>query len=137
MNFKKFRNFNWIEMDSKDQNLDLTRTKWIHFCLFQSIFVCWAVTNLCSNLQIFNVLFTEFHVSFAIAIAEFLNYWYSRIFSKSDDTDGIIYLSHMYLWILFTLFIYSFNFGFKNLMLVIVHSLKIRLSWRHPKNDVF
>jgi len=27
-------------MDSKDQNLDLTRTKWIHFCLFQSIF--WA-----------------------------------------------------------------------------------------------
>jgi len=29
-------------MDSKDQNLDLTRTKRIHFCLFQSIFVCWV-----------------------------------------------------------------------------------------------
>jgi len=27
MNFKKFGNFNWIEMDSKDQNLNLTRTK--------------------------------------------------------------------------------------------------------------
>jgi len=27
MNFKKFGNFNWIEMDSKDQNLDLTQTK--------------------------------------------------------------------------------------------------------------
>jgi len=27
MDFKKFGNFNWIEMDSKDQNLDLTRTK--------------------------------------------------------------------------------------------------------------
>jgi len=42
MDFKKFGNFNWIEMDSKDQNLDLTRTKRIYFCLFQSIFVCWA-----------------------------------------------------------------------------------------------
>jgi len=30
-------------MDSKDQNLDLTRTKWIHFCPFQSIFVYWEV----------------------------------------------------------------------------------------------
>jgi len=29
-------------MDSKDQNLDLTRTKRIYFCPFQSIFVCWA-----------------------------------------------------------------------------------------------
>jgi len=28
-------------MNSKDQNLDLARTKRIHFCLFQSIFVCW------------------------------------------------------------------------------------------------
>jgi len=27
MNFKKFENFNWIEMNSKDQNLDLTQTK--------------------------------------------------------------------------------------------------------------
>jgi len=27
-------------MDSKDQNLDLIRTKRIHFCPFQSIFVC-------------------------------------------------------------------------------------------------
>jgi len=25
MDFKKFENFNWIEMDSKDQNLDLTQ----------------------------------------------------------------------------------------------------------------
>jgi len=41
MDFKKFGNFNWIEMDSKDQNLDLTRTKRINFCPFQSIFVCW------------------------------------------------------------------------------------------------
>jgi len=31
MGFKKFGNFNWIEMDSKNQNLDLTRTKQIHF----------------------------------------------------------------------------------------------------------
>jgi len=31
----------WIEMNSKDQNLDFTRTKRIHFCSFQSIFVCW------------------------------------------------------------------------------------------------
>jgi len=34
MDFKKFGNFNWIEMDSKDQNMDLTRTKRIHFCPF-------------------------------------------------------------------------------------------------------
>jgi len=34
VDFKKFGNFNWIEMDSKDQNPDLTRTKRIHFCLF-------------------------------------------------------------------------------------------------------
>jgi len=38
MNFKKFGDFNWIEMDSKDQNLDLTRTKnesiSFHFNLF-------------------------------------------------------------------------------------------------------
>jgi len=27
MDFKKFGNFNWTEMDSKDQNLDLIRTK--------------------------------------------------------------------------------------------------------------
>jgi len=26
MDFKKFGNFNWIEMDSKDQNLDLNKT---------------------------------------------------------------------------------------------------------------
>jgi len=42
MDFKKFGNFNCIEMDPKDQNLDLIRTKRIHFCLFQSIFVCWV-----------------------------------------------------------------------------------------------
>jgi len=42
MNFKKFGNFNWIEMDSKDQNLDLTRTKRIYLYPFQSVFVCWA-----------------------------------------------------------------------------------------------
>jgi len=29
-------------MDSKDQNLDLTRTKRIHLCPFQFIFVCWV-----------------------------------------------------------------------------------------------
>jgi len=34
MDFKKFGNFNWIEMDSKVQNLNLTRTKRIHFCSF-------------------------------------------------------------------------------------------------------
>jgi len=39
MNLKKFGNFNWIEMDSKDQNLDLTRTKRIHFSPFQSVFI--------------------------------------------------------------------------------------------------
>jgi len=43
MDFKKFGNFNWIEMDSKDQNLDSTWTKRIYFCPFQSIFVCWIV----------------------------------------------------------------------------------------------
>jgi len=31
MDFKKFGNFSWIEMDSKDQNLDLIRTKRVHF----------------------------------------------------------------------------------------------------------
>jgi len=41
MDFKKFGNFNWIEMDSKDRNLDLTRTKRIYFYPFQSIFVYW------------------------------------------------------------------------------------------------
>jgi len=45
MDFKKFGNFNWIEMDSKDQNLDLIRAKRIHFCPFQSIFACW-ISNL-------------------------------------------------------------------------------------------
>jgi len=39
MNLKKFGNFNWMEMNSKDQNLDLTRIKRIHFCPFQFIFV--------------------------------------------------------------------------------------------------
>jgi len=39
MNFKKFGNFNWIEINSKDRNLNLTRTKRIHFCPFQ--FICW------------------------------------------------------------------------------------------------
>jgi len=38
MDLKKFGNFNWIEMDSKDQKLDLTRK--IHLCPFQSIFIC-------------------------------------------------------------------------------------------------
>jgi len=46
MDLKKFGNFNWVEMDSKDQNLDLIRTKWIHFYPFQSIFVCWDAKNL-------------------------------------------------------------------------------------------
>jgi len=27
MDLKKFENFNWIEMDLTDQNMDLTRTK--------------------------------------------------------------------------------------------------------------
>jgi len=30
--FKKSENFNWIEMDSKDQNLNLTRTKFAGQC---------------------------------------------------------------------------------------------------------
>jgi len=34
MDFKQFGNFNWIEVDSKVQNLDLTRMKRIHFCPF-------------------------------------------------------------------------------------------------------
>jgi len=34
MDSKKFGNFNWIEVDSKVQNLDLTWTKRIHFCPF-------------------------------------------------------------------------------------------------------
>jgi len=42
MDSKKFGNFNWIEIDSKDRNLDLTRTKRIHLYPFQSIFVCWV-----------------------------------------------------------------------------------------------
>jgi len=41
MDFKKFENFNWIEMDSKDQNIDLTRKQnesiSIHFNPFQSV----------------------------------------------------------------------------------------------------
>jgi len=41
MDLRRFGNFNWIEIDSKDQNLDLTRTKRIYFCPFQSIFVYW------------------------------------------------------------------------------------------------
>jgi len=41
MDLKKSGHFNWIEMDSKYLNLDLTRTKRIHFCPFQSIFVFW------------------------------------------------------------------------------------------------
>jgi len=45
MNFKKFGNFNWIEMDSKDRNLDLTRTKQIYFYPFQSIFVYWGFSR--------------------------------------------------------------------------------------------
>jgi len=49
MDFKKFGNFNWIEMDSKDRNLDLngiwTRTKRIYFYPFQSIFVYWVYQN--------------------------------------------------------------------------------------------
>jgi len=32
-------------MDSKYQNLDLTRAKRIYFCLFQSIFVYWEWHN--------------------------------------------------------------------------------------------
>jgi len=43
MDFKKFGNFNWIKMDSKDQNLDLTRIKQIYFCPFQSIFIGWVL----------------------------------------------------------------------------------------------
>jgi len=50
MDFKKFGNFNWIEMDSKDQNLDLIWTKRINLCPFQSIFVCWVnKTATCSK----------------------------------------------------------------------------------------
>jgi len=32
-------------MDSKDQNLDLTQTKRIYFCPFQSIFIYWIGPN--------------------------------------------------------------------------------------------
>jgi len=47
MDLRKFGNFNWrLEMDSKDQNLDLTRTKRIYFCPFQSIFMCWDTTRI-------------------------------------------------------------------------------------------
>jgi len=38
-------------MDSKDQNLDLTRTKRIHFCPFQSIFVCPSFCETRTRLQ--------------------------------------------------------------------------------------
>jgi len=50
MALKKFGNFNWIEMDSKDQNLDLIRTKRIYFCPFQSIFVYGVVNILCQQI---------------------------------------------------------------------------------------
>jgi len=33
MDFKKFGNFNSIKIDSKDQNLDLIRTKRIHLSI--------------------------------------------------------------------------------------------------------
>jgi len=46
-------------MDSKDQNLDLTRMKRIHFCLFQSIFVCWDVH--CSVLCYVHNVFLKIH----------------------------------------------------------------------------
>jgi len=42
MDFKKCGNFNWIEMNSKYQNLDLTQKR-IYFCPFQFIFIYWAV----------------------------------------------------------------------------------------------
>jgi len=41
MDFEKFGNFNWIEMHSKDQNLDLDTNK---INPFLSIFVCWFVS---------------------------------------------------------------------------------------------
>jgi len=56
IDFKKFRNFNWIEMHSKDQNLDLTQTKRIHFCSFQSIFVCWEYKKRANESRRMNVL---------------------------------------------------------------------------------
>jgi len=54
MDFKKFGNFNWIEMDLKDRNLDLTRTKRIYFYPFQSIFVCcpWIDVNAIFSIHI-------------------------------------------------------------------------------------
>jgi len=33
-------------MDSKDQNLDLTRTKRVYFCPFQFVFVCWVACKI-------------------------------------------------------------------------------------------
>jgi len=45
MDLNKFGNFNWIEINSKDQNLNLTRTKRIHFCPFQFIFICWVALH--------------------------------------------------------------------------------------------
>jgi len=44
-------------MDSKDQNLNVTQTKWINFCLFQSIFVCWE-----------GIYFTKTHIEFCTPI---------------------------------------------------------------------
>jgi len=38
-------------LDSKDQNPDLTRTKRIHFCSFQSIFVYWVVCRYSSRVR--------------------------------------------------------------------------------------
>jgi len=46
MDFKEFGNFNWIEMDSKDQNLDLNQQNESISVHFQSIFICWVVNQI-------------------------------------------------------------------------------------------
>jgi len=60
MDFKKFGNFNWIEMNSKVQNLNLTQTKRTHFCPFQFIFVCWD-TN-AGRIKIANTYSSTFNI---------------------------------------------------------------------------
>jgi len=56
IDLKKLGNFNWIEMDSKDRNLDLTRTKRIYFCTFQSIFVCWVKKKIPQELLLWEMI---------------------------------------------------------------------------------
>jgi len=89
MDLKKFRNFNWIEMDSKDQNLDLTRTKRIYFCPFQSIFLC------------------REHIFLRTSLGRFCAYELD-LFSVTFFIFSL-FLSHIYLYIYFALGVESVN----------------------------